>query len=277
MSANVDQFWSPSVNFDGWIELYNPTSDAVTMAGIYMSDDPSNLKKWKAPSSFGFIPAHGYKVVWFDNTHLSNTNTNFKLDTDGGTIYISDANGQLITSQAFPEAMERISYARKTDGGEEWGFTATPTPGTTNNNCDFATQQLDIPKVSHNDQIFTGNITVRIETPEGVTLRYTTDGTLPTLTNGMTSSTGRFVVSRTTCYSFQTPTSSTATNMVYWYAVLVGYPVTGSPHLATGTWTGSALSTLRICCRESLPSSTKTSTLRCAVDGAVHGSPTPSN
>ena len=138
MSANVDQFWSPSVNFDGWIELYNPTSDAVTMAGIYMSDDPSNLKKWKAPSSFGFIPAHGYKVVWFDNTHLSNTNTNFKLDTDGGTIYISDANGQLITSQAFPEAMERISYARKTDGGEEWGFTATPTPGTTNNNCDFA-------------------------------------------------------------------------------------------------------------------------------------------
>ena len=203
MSANVDQFWSPSVNFDGWIELYNPTSDAVTMAGIYMSDDPSNLKKWKAPSSFGFIPAHGYKVVWFDNTHLSNTNTNFKLDTDGGTIYISDANGQLITSQAFPEAMERISYARKTDGGEEWGFTATPTPGTTNNNCDFATQQLDIPKVSHNDQIFTGNITVRIETPEGVTLRYTTDGTLPTLTNGMTSSTGRFVVSRTPCYRFR--------------------------------------------------------------------------
>ena len=99
--------------------------------------------------------------------------------------------------------MERISYARKTDGGEEWGFTATPTPGTTNNNCDFATQQLDIPKVSHNDQIFTGNITVRIETPEGVTLRYTTDGTLPTLTNGMTSSTGRFVVSRTTCYRFR--------------------------------------------------------------------------
>ncbi|MBR5084482.1 MAG: lamin tail domain-containing protein, partial [Prevotella sp.] len=203
MAANVDQFWSPSVNFDGWIELYNPTGEAATMAGIYMSDDPANLKKWKAPSNFGFIPAHGYKVVWFDYTHLCNTNTNFKLDVDGGTIYISDANGQLITSQAYPEAMERISYARITDGGEEWGYTAEPTPGTTNNNGVYATQQLDIPEVSHPDQLFNGSITVRVNIPDGVTLRYTTDGTLPTMTNGMTSNTGRFVVSRTTCYRFR--------------------------------------------------------------------------
>ena len=203
MAANVDQFWSPSVNFDGWIELYNPTGEAATMAGIYMSDDPANLKKWKAPSTFGFIPAHGYKVVWFDYTHLCNTNTNFKLDVDGGTIYISDANGQLITSQAYPEAMERISYARTIDGGEEWGYTAEPTPGTTNNNGVYATQQLDIPEVSHPDQLFNGSITVRVNIPDGVTLRYTTDGTLPTMTNGMTSNTGRFVVSRTTCYRFR--------------------------------------------------------------------------
>lgn len=26
MTANVDMFLSPSTNFDGWIELYNPTS-----------------------------------------------------------------------------------------------------------------------------------------------------------------------------------------------------------------------------------------------------------
>ena len=25
MSANVDQFFSPTVNFDGWVELYNPS------------------------------------------------------------------------------------------------------------------------------------------------------------------------------------------------------------------------------------------------------------
>ena len=203
MSANVDQYWSPTVNFDGWIELYNPTSDAVTMSGIYLSDDPDNLMKWKAPSSFGFIPANGYKVVWFDNNHLNAANVSFKLDYDGGVIYISDANGQLLASQAYPEAMERISYARTTDGGEEWSFTADPTPGTTNNNAAFALEQIDIPQVSHPDQLFTSNITVRIDIPDGVTLRYTTDGTLPTMSNGMTSNTGRFVVSRTTCYRFR--------------------------------------------------------------------------
>ena len=25
MAANIDQFMSPTVNFDSWVELYNPT------------------------------------------------------------------------------------------------------------------------------------------------------------------------------------------------------------------------------------------------------------
>jgi len=203
MASNVDQNWSPSVNFDGWIELYNPTSEAVHMSGIYFSDDPNNLKKWKTPSNMGFLPAHGYKVIWFENNELSPTNVPFKLDTDGGAIYISDTNGQLVTSQTFPEALERIAYARTSDGGEEWGLTGTPTPGFSNAQAKFATEQLDMPKVSHPDQLFSGTLTVRIEIPEGATLRYTTDGTLPTLTNGSDSNTGRFVISRTTCYRFR--------------------------------------------------------------------------
>ena len=42
-----------------------------------------------------------------------------------------------------------------------------------------------------------------VNIPAGATLRYTTDGTVPTLTNGSTSTTGLFTVSTTTCYRFR--------------------------------------------------------------------------
>ena len=137
MSANVDQFYSPSVNFDGWIELYNPTDQVIPLGGLYFSDDSNNLKKWKAPNLLGNIPAKGFKAVWFDNNELANTNVPFKLDLDGGTIYISNASGTIIASQTYPEAMERVAYARTTDCGDDWQLTADPTPGATNTTSAF--------------------------------------------------------------------------------------------------------------------------------------------
>ena len=203
MSANVDQFFSPTVNFDGWVELYNPTDTEVTLTGCFFSDDAANLTKWKAPAGIGTIPARGYKVVWFDNNNLKNTNAPFKLDIDGGTLYISAPDGTLIASQSYPEAIDRTSYARITDGGDEWSFTAQPTHGTSNNGAIYADQQLDEPVVSHNDQLFSGSVYVTVTIPEGCTLRYTLDGTLPTNTNGYRSTTGQFNVTGTTCYRFR--------------------------------------------------------------------------
>ncbi len=203
MSANVDQYFSPSVNFDGWIELYNPTDKTISLNGLYFSDDASNLKQWKAPALLGNVPAKGYKVVWFDNNELAKTNVPFKLDLDGGTVYISDNTGRLIASQSYPEGMQRVSYARTTDGGEEWQLTADATPGATNATSSFATTQLEAPHVSQPDQLFDNSITVKVDIPSGCTLRYTTDGTLPTLSNGSTISTGVFSVRSTTCYRFR--------------------------------------------------------------------------
>jgi hypothetical protein len=102
MSANVDQYFSPTVNFDGWVELYNPSDTEVTLTGCYFSDDAADLTKWKAPAGMGTIPAGGYKVVWFDNNLLKNTNVPFKLDTDGGTHYISAPDGTLFASEEYP-------------------------------------------------------------------------------------------------------------------------------------------------------------------------------
>ncbi|MBO7046236.1 MAG: CotH kinase family protein, partial [Prevotella sp.] len=104
----------------------------------------------------------------------------FKLDCDGGTIYLSNTSGQLIVSQKYPEAMSRTAWARKTDGGDEWGWTASPTPGATNATSAFATQRLDAPVVSVGSRLFTGSLQVSVDIPDGATLMYTTDGSVPT-------------------------------------------------------------------------------------------------
>ena len=203
MASNVDEWISPAFNFDGWIELYNPTDEMVGINNFYFSDSPSDLKKWRAPANMGTIPPHGYRLVWFDSGTLHRKNTSFKLDEDGGTIYISNSYGKLIAQQDYPSGMERVSYARTTDGGDEWSNTSNPTPGKSNNTSTFALAQLGKPVVDQPSQLFSGMLNVNVEIPAGCTLRYTTDGTLPTLTNGETSRTGQFTVSYTSSYRFR--------------------------------------------------------------------------
>ena len=203
MAANVDEYISPAFNFDGWIELYNPTDRAVELNGLKISDPVNGKGPWNVPQTMGVIPAQGYRIIWFDSNDGSIYNAPFKLDVEGGTIQISDENETIIASQDYPSSMERISYARATDGTGEWGFTSTPTPGATNNGIKQLQQQLAAPVVDQPSQLFNGSLSVNVTIPGGCTLRYTTDGTLPTLQNGQTSKTGQFSINRTANYRFR--------------------------------------------------------------------------
>ena len=50
MASNAGQEISPAINFDSWIELYNPSDQAVSLAGCYLSDNSQNLKLWQMPN-----------------------------------------------------------------------------------------------------------------------------------------------------------------------------------------------------------------------------------
>ncbi len=202
-SANIDMYVDPSFNYGAWVELYNPTDKAVSLNGLYISDDATNLTKHHL-NHVGVLPAGGYKVLWFDHHHYTYapSQVNFKLDYDGGAVYLSDAEGNLIVSQEYPMAVPRTSYARTTDGTGEWGRTAEPTPGKSNATSTFATERLEAPAVDTDAMLFTAPFTFNVPIPKGATLRYTTDGTTPTLTNGATSTDGKFSVSNTAIYRF---------------------------------------------------------------------------
>ena len=99
MASNVDEYISPAFNFDGWVELYNPTDRAVELNGLKVSDPINGNGPWTMPMTMGVIPAKGYRLVWFDSNDINPNNAPFKLDVDGGKIVFSDADGNEIASQ----------------------------------------------------------------------------------------------------------------------------------------------------------------------------------
>ena len=205
MASNAGEVMSPATNFDSWIELYNPSDEVVNLNGMYLSNDPENLTLWEMPNGIGTVPAKGFKVVWLGSNDIKSTQAPFKLDCDGGTIYLSDKDGNLIASQDYPEAMSRTSYARKSDGGDEWGWTATATPGATNATAVFADQRLPEPVVDQGSQLFKGTLKIKVDIPEGTTLLYTTDGSVPSTDNTASSQStdGQFFARRTTNFVFR--------------------------------------------------------------------------
>lgn len=208
---NNDLFMDPSYNYGAWIEIYNPGNTEVSLGRYYVSDDLYNLKKFMLPMSIGAVPAHGFKNIWFDHntkdgsfSSKADAQVRFKLDPEGGTIYLSDPNGKLVQSVNYPPAIPRCSYARMTDGGEEWGTTGMPTPSSSNAGAKFATERLEAPVVNHDGGLFDEGETIsfQVSIPEGATLRYTTNGSTPTATYGNKSLTGIFTISKTTIFRF---------------------------------------------------------------------------
>ena len=202
MSANIDQFMDPSWNYGGWIEIYNPTGKALNLDGLWLSDNPLYLRKARISHDTP-VPAHGFALLWFGHHYImAPTQIDMKLDCDGGTVCLSDDAGKLIDQVDYPEAVARTSWMRTTNGGREWALAALPTPGKSNTGGAPAVTRLPAPQVSHESCIFASPVSFTVEIPEGATLRYTTDGSTPTPSHGLTSETGTFTAENTRVYRF---------------------------------------------------------------------------
>lgn len=198
MAANVDVMMSPAWNFDSWVEVYNTTSTPVTLGGCYLSDDPANLKKWRLPDAYDNLPAHGHRVIWMGSNDINAMQAPFKLDCEGGTLILSNQKGEILFTENYPSAIGRCSFARTTDGGSEWSWTASPTPGKDNKGTTYSNVQLDPPVVNKQGGFFDTTFRIYPTRPTGTTLRYTTDGTTPTLTNGITQGNQGISISKNT-------------------------------------------------------------------------------
>ena len=201
--ANIDQTIDYSNNYGGWIELYNPTESGISLDDWYISDDTGTLKKHRL-TGYGVLSPGSYKCVFFDHNALdgeygsdASRQVRFKLNRKGGTLYLSKNGKDVDLAFTYPESVPRCSYARIRLDSDEWSYCGTPTPGSANAGI-FAQESLPVPEVDSDSKLFTSGFDVHVQIPSGTTLRYTTDGSTPTLTNGTISTNGIFSVSNTT-------------------------------------------------------------------------------
>ena len=209
MIGNIDQYIDYSFNYGAWAEIYNPTGLSVSLDGLYITDDENEPRKFMLPSGTGVVKAHNFKVIYFDHNSAdgtfgdtANKQVRFKLDNGGGDLFLYDNDGNLLASASYPECITRCSWARTEDGGEEWNWTGEPTLAASNNGSDFADFRLEAPLVDTDSRLFTRQFTVQVSIPEGTTLRYTIDGTAPSMTNGATSENGIFNITETKIFRF---------------------------------------------------------------------------
>lgn len=175
-----------------WIELHNTGSSAVEISNWSLSDDADNPGMWKFPEDT-LIPAGGFLIVLADNpnTPIENAfylHTNFKLDGGGEFLGLYDENGVPVSipgSAKYPKQHDYYSYGLD-PSGENYVFFETPTPGKENSGNTFSAK-ADAPDFDIKGGFYPSsiNVTLTSKTPD-VTIRYTTDGTIPTENNGIT-------------------------------------------------------------------------------------------
>lgn len=180
MPANLGEAIDPSWNFGGWIELYNPGNQNVSLTGMKVSDDKGH--SYTLTRSHGSVPAKGFKNIWFGhNDSEFATQVDFKLNCDGGNICLVSSTGQTIDAVTYPESISHCSWSRTTDGGTAWSYCAWPTSENSNNSGQYASTRLAPPTVSHLGGWLEGTQRITVTVPEGADLYYSQDGTMPTL------------------------------------------------------------------------------------------------
>ncbi len=207
MAANGGLALDPQGHSDDWVEIYNAGSQAIDMAGMYVTDDPAVSRKWRVPTNalqLTEVPAKGYVLIWLDgHTADAGLHASFSLDAEGEQIRLFDTDGvTLIDSVSFKQQRGNLSYGRFPDGLGKWSFLTAATPQAAN--APAYQGVVADTKFSHDRGFYEApfDVTLRCTTP-GATIYYTLDGSEPAAPGGRFSLgsvyTGPLRITKTTC------------------------------------------------------------------------------
>ncbi len=116
--------------FNPWIELFNNSTNHMSLTRVYLTDEEGNPTKWSFPDTT--IPARGYLIVWADGeSDQRGLHTNFSLSPEGGRLMLLDSDHHIIDEVTYPSQTENISYGRYPNGTGDF-IRMTPSFSATN-------------------------------------------------------------------------------------------------------------------------------------------------
>lgn len=180
-SCNTNIIADDNGKSQDWIEIYNPTTGAVNASAFYLSDKLTVPKLWQMPNVS--IPAGGFLKVYCSQENRVNGifyHTNFKIDRQGEKVYLANSAGTVLDTKQLGNLDLNHSYGRSPDGSANWVYFNAPSPGTSNNSAAAYTGYAGTVSIAPTGGFYGGPQTVTLTCP-GFQIRYTTDGSEPTL------------------------------------------------------------------------------------------------
>jgi hypothetical protein len=181
-----------------WIELHNPGSRLVQLEGWALTDRRRQLLRWRFPVVE--LPAGGYLIVYASGKDRAVTgqplHASFKLKGEGDYLALVGPDGSVADefAPAYPKQKSNVSYGLTAAGTRD--FLLHPTPGEPNE----AAREGKVARVklSHPRGLQEWPFRLALATAtDGAEIRYTLDGTAPTLANGLAYN-GPLEIARTT-------------------------------------------------------------------------------
>jgi len=159
MADNSDFILDNAGDDDDWIEIYNYGDNPVDIAGMYLSDDRNEPKKWPVPAyapQETTIPPGGFLIIWADGETVEGPlHAGFALSRGGGEdVGLYDADGNPIdVIEGFAPQATNHSLGRFPDNGSQWcvfgeSEGTTPTPGESNSR--IADEYVVINEIMYN-------------------------------------------------------------------------------------------------------------------------------
>lgn len=195
LAGNVSGLTDEDGDRPDWIELYNRGTTAVNLLGWSLTDDPNVPGKWTFPSKV--LNPGEYLVVFASGkdrrapTGTNKFHTNFKLDLYGEYLALySPEYPRVAVSQFTPKFPEqRNDYSYGLDATGQWRYFNVPTPGYANGYSTIVGIAPE-PHFSVGRGLFDQPFKLLLTTTlPGATIRYTLDGSEPTLAKGQTYTT----------------------------------------------------------------------------------------
>lgn len=185
MSSNDTIAASAGSPISDWVELYNAGKEVRDISQWGLSDNISWPRKWQFPAGTSIWPGE-YKVIHLDKSKTPGSDSaslraSFAVKRAGGEVMtLSDPTGHVLDRMVTPEIPTDISYGRSA-GFDGFFYFDSPTPGSANG-IGF-TGFAPLPTLSHPGGLYKQNLSVSITVPEGSEVRYTLDGSIPTISN----------------------------------------------------------------------------------------------
>ena len=185
--------------FSDWLELYNAGPDDLTLEAWHLTDDPANLTKWSFPAQE--FSAGNFLLVYLSDRDRSVVGSplhaNFKIKSSGEYLALSKSEGDSVAvvsefAPAFPMQRTDVSYGFEqvvTDAGVHRGeltYFRDPTPQALNSSTGIHGFLLDNDvRLSQPRGFYEDGFSLTMSsTTDGTTIRYTLDGSEPSVAHG---------------------------------------------------------------------------------------------